>query len=96
MPTPLQVPVFPDVTSPVAQPMTNLSSSDRMGRIVAVTGGHAVVLLDTAEGVFSNAPKGPEIGTLLKAETQHATRCAGKCWVSQGYPTCEIRAECAI
>ena len=76
MPTPLQVPVFPDATSPVAQPMASLSSTDRMGRIVAVTGGHAVVLLDSSEGVFANVPKGPEIGTLLKAETQHGISLA--------------------
>ena len=76
MPSPLQVPVFPDAASPVAKPMTNLASTDRMGRIVAVTGGHAVVLLDATEGAFADSQKGPEIGTLLKAETQHAISLA--------------------
>jgi DNA helicase HerA-like ATPase len=47
-----------------------------MGRIVAVTGGHAVVLLDAHEGVYANSQKGPEIGTLLKADTQNAVTLA--------------------
>lgn len=42
----------------------------RVGRIVAVTGAHAIVLLD-AEDEFrrSESDKNPEIGTLLKVDT---------------------------
>ena len=40
-----------------------------MGRIVAVTGAHAVILLDAQDAVFSDAQRSPDIGTLLKAET---------------------------
>jgi DNA helicase HerA-like ATPase len=56
--------------------MADLASAERVGRIVAVTGGHAVVLLDSNEGVFANSLKGPEIGTLLKADTPHAITLA--------------------
>ena len=50
--------------------------AERMGRVVAVTGGHAVILLDSHEGVFADSLKGPEIGTLLKADTTHAITLA--------------------
>ena len=40
---------------------------ERIGRIVAVTGAHAMVLLDAADDL-SNAQKSPEIGTLLKVD----------------------------
>jgi hypothetical protein len=49
---------------------------ERIGRIVAVTGGHAVILLDSNEGVFANSNKGPEIGTLLKADGAYAITLA--------------------
>jgi uncharacterized protein len=42
---------------------------ERMGRIVAVTGAHAVILLDIVDTVFSDTTRGAEIGTLLKAES---------------------------
>ena len=43
---------------------------ERVGRVVAVTGGHAVILID-AENRQPGGPheKSPEIGTLLKVET---------------------------
>jgi len=42
----------------------------RLGRIVAVTGSHAVILLDNGEGLPGGAPvRSPEIGTLLKVDT---------------------------
>jgi uncharacterized protein len=42
----------------------------RLGRIVAVTGGHAIILLDNGDGLPGSAPvKSPEIGTLLKVDT---------------------------
>ena len=45
------------------------TSSERMGRIVAVTGAHAIILLDHQDGVFDGNKRGAEIGTLLKVET---------------------------
>jgi uncharacterized protein len=43
---------------------------ERMGRIVAVTGAHAIILLDAQEvNLAPDSPRGPDIGTLLKAET---------------------------
>ena len=50
--------------------------AERIGRIVAVTGGHAVILLDANDGVFSEHERSPEIGTLLKADTTHAITLA--------------------
>ena len=42
----------------------------RLGRIVAVTGGHAIILLDNGDGLPGGVPvKSPEIGTLLKVDT---------------------------
>jgi uncharacterized protein len=49
---------------------------ERMGRIVAVTGAHAIVLLDYADTMFSDSLRGPEIGTLLKAETANTVTLA--------------------
>ncbi len=43
--------------------------NERMGRIVAVTGAHAVILLDSHEGPGNEEKHGAEIGTLLKVET---------------------------
>jgi uncharacterized protein len=50
-------------------PMPATAEMERMGRIVAVTGAHAVILLDAHDTVFSDTQRGPDIGTLLKAET---------------------------
>ena len=52
--------------------LVTADDTDRMGRIVAVTGGHAVILLDSADPGFTDTLKGPEIGTLLKADGIHA------------------------
>jgi uncharacterized protein len=43
--------------------------AERMGRIVAVTGAHAIILLDAADGYFNTDQRGAEIGTLMKVET---------------------------
>jgi uncharacterized protein len=43
--------------------------SERMGRIVAVTGAHAIILLDAVDGFFDENHRGAEIGTLMKVET---------------------------
>ena len=43
---------------------------ERVGRIVAVTGAHAVILIDAAEkSILGGEQKSPEIGTLLKVDT---------------------------
>ncbi len=49
---------------------------ERMGRIVAVTGAHAIILLDAQQGMFGNHAKGAEIGTLMKVDTQLAVTLA--------------------
>ena len=47
----------------------------RIGRIVAVTGGRAVIMLDTADA-SGQEPESPEIGTLLKVETEETIALA--------------------
>ncbi len=63
---------------PAPERPTQLSAAEteRIGRIVAVTGGHAIILLDSDEGIFANSQRGPEIGTLLKADGAHAISLA--------------------
>ena len=54
-----------------------IESVDRIGRIVAVTGGHAIILLDTADGQDQYASSNcPEIGTLLKVDNNHSVTLA--------------------
>ena len=43
---------------------------DRMGRIVAVTGAHAVIMLDAQDAVFADAQRSPDIGTLCIEEPE--------------------------
>lgn len=65
---------IPPVPPPGYQPAA--ADADRIGRIVAVTGGHAVILLDANEGIFADNNRGPEIGTLLKSEGPYAVTLA--------------------
>ncbi|QIG50431.1 DUF87 domain-containing protein [Nordella sp. HKS 07] len=54
-----------------------IDSVERIGRIVAVTGAHAIILLDTADGQYQHASSHcPEIGTLLKVDTLHSVTLA--------------------
>jgi uncharacterized protein len=61
----------PDRNQPLSE-----HSTERIGRIVAVTGGHAIILLDSDDGIYDDSTRGPEIGTLLKADGQHAITLA--------------------
>ncbi len=70
-----QIPAFPDARMKVG-PLIQPDQVERIGRIVAVTGGHAVVLLDSHDGVHDGTVKGPQIGTLLKADTTSAITLA--------------------
>ena len=50
--------------------VTSTETTVRIGRVVAVTGAHAIILLDAPQNAFENEPeKSPEIGTLLKVDT---------------------------
>ncbi len=71
-------PLQADAQAPVKPPFATAQNAEveRIGRIVAVTGGHAVVLLDSHEGNFNDTAKSPEIGTLLKADTNVAVTLA--------------------
>ena len=55
-----------------AQPQDQLETRPepiaRVGRIVAVTGAHAIILLDAEERINIDAERSPEIGTLLKVD----------------------------
>jgi uncharacterized protein len=53
-----------------------MAEGERMGRIVAVTGGHAIILLDAQEGVFGSTSKGAEIGNLMKVDTPNSVTLA--------------------
>lgn len=65
---------FKTIEAPAAQ---KIHPQDRVGRIVAVTGAHAVILIDADAGM---APKRtPEIGTLLRVDTP---RSVSLCMVS--------------
>jgi uncharacterized protein len=57
-------------------PVVDTQESERMGRIVAVTGAHAIILLDAQDGVFGKDSKGAEIGTLMKVDTPLAITLA--------------------
>jgi hypothetical protein len=65
---------FKTIEAPAAP---KLHPQDRVGRIVAVTGAHAVILIDADSGM---PPKRtPEIGTLLRVDTP---RSVSLCMVS--------------
>ncbi len=66
------------------------TSSERMGRIVAVTGAHAVILLDHQDNLFDNTKRGAEIGTLLKVETPVSITLALISALSSPMPTHNI------
>ena len=63
------------------------AASERMGRIVAVTGAHAIILLDASDGFFEENSKGAEIGTLMKVETQTSITLALISALSSPTPT---------
>ena len=65
------------------------SEFERVGRIVAVTGGHAIILLDATEFTSLGHMKNPEIGTLLKVDTPHTTALALVSALSAPAPTHE-------
>jgi DNA helicase HerA-like ATPase len=51
--------------------------TERLGRIVAVTGAQAVILMDSGDDAFSGTQdKSPEIGTLLKVDTPNSISLA--------------------
>jgi uncharacterized protein len=61
--------------------------SERMGRIVAVTGAHAIILLDAQEVYFDENHHGAEIGTLMKVETAGSITLALISALSSPMPT---------
>ncbi len=70
-----------------AAPKVQAATSERMGRIVAVTGGQAVVLLDSHDNIFDPNKRGAEIGTLLKVETTTTVTLALISALSSPMPT---------
>ena len=71
MPTPQRpLPTFTENRTAAAP------ADERLGRIVAVTGAHAIILLDSKDGNFGNGEKSPEIGTLMKVDTTLAITLA--------------------
>lgn len=66
----------------------SLESVRRVGRIVAVTGAHAIILLDVEDrsGNFAS-DRSPEIGTLLKVDTESSISLALVSALSSPMPT---------
>ena len=61
---------------PLDQVETRPEPIARVGRIVAVTGAHAIILLDAEERTNIDAERSPEIGTLLKVDSQSSISLA--------------------
>ena len=69
------------------------TTNERIGRIVAVTGAHAIILLD-ADDPFSASQEGsPEIGTLLKVDTEQTVTLALVSALSCPTPSHENQAQ---
>ncbi|MDE2447010.1 MAG: ATP-binding protein [Alphaproteobacteria bacterium] len=66
------------------------AAPERMGRIVAVTGAHAIILLDAKDGFYDENQKGAEIGTLMKVETPTSITLALVSALSSPTPTHNI------
>jgi uncharacterized protein len=56
--------------SPEQLAASSQAEIEKVGRIVAVTGAKSVILLDSIDGSFGSNARSPEIGTLLKVDTQ--------------------------
>ena len=69
------------------RPTPLAEEAERMGRIVAVTGAHAVILLDAVDGFFDANQRGAEIGTLMKVETSNTITLALISALSSPMPT---------
>jgi uncharacterized protein len=62
-------------------------AAERMGRIVAVTGAHAIILLDANDGFYNENQRGAEIGTLMKVESPNSITLALVSALSSPTPT---------
>lgn len=69
------------------RPSVYASEAERMGRIVAVTGAHAIILLDAVDAFFDDDKRGAEIGTLMKVETHGSITLALISALSSPMPT---------
>jgi uncharacterized protein len=76
------------VAYPDQAPYTAASPLERIGRIVAVTGAHAIILLDATDAFQAGGiERGPEIGTLLKCDTAPSLALAMVSALSSPMPT---------
>ena len=66
---------FPDLRADAPRP-DSMEEVERIGRIVAVTGGRAVIMLTPPERNSGEEVRSPEIGTLLKVEGEETTALA--------------------
>ncbi len=74
-------------TAPVS-PQGAAEITERMGRIVAVTGAQAIILMDTDDRTLGiGDEKSPEIGTLLKVNTPNSVSLALVSALSSPTPT---------
>lgn len=70
-----------------ATPQYELATSERLGRIVAVTGGKAIVLMDVQDQQLMDPKKRAEIGTLLKIDAPTSVSLALVSALSSPMPT---------
>jgi hypothetical protein len=76
------------IATNIARPLPNPQTVERVGRLVAVTGAHAIILLDAVDtGSTSAQDKSPEIGTLLKVDTPMSISLALVSALSSPMPT---------
>jgi uncharacterized protein len=68
-----------------ASPMPE--DTERMGRVVAVTGAHAIILLDAVDSFSDENQRSAEIGTLLKVDTSNTVTLALISALSSPMPT---------
>jgi DNA helicase HerA-like ATPase len=76
------------VAYPNPPPRPSANPLERIGRIVAVTGAHAIILLDATDAFqVVGIERGPEIGTLLKVDTAPSVALAMVSALSSPMPT---------
>jgi len=83
--------ITPSQTAPVAP--ANIEIGTKIGRVVAVTGAHAIILLEKDSATPDSMHKSPEIGTLLKVDTEPSIALALISSLSTPTPSTQSEGE---
>lgn len=81
-----------NIAAPSTRGPMNMAS-ERIGRIVAVTGAHAIILLDADDAFSVGDESCPEIGTLLKVDTAATITLALVAALSSPTPSLDNQAQ---